>query len=229
MPATNHHYHHHDHDHDHDHEEDDHDHDHLGNSSSKLKGGGKKTTKKKKKNKKHRNINLEAAHLHVITDLVQSIGVALAGVLIFFKPHWQVVDPICTIAFSILICYSVVNMLSKSTHILLQGVPDGVDPDKLHDQLCAIKGVTDVHDLHIWMLSVGHPVGTVHMKAADPEVAMKQAQAVFTKAGIDHITIQMQRDECLPNECAHPCVSVACVSTAVEKSGNSPPGGCSYL
>ena len=188
----------------------------------------KKKKKKKKKKRKHRNINLEAAHLHVITDLVQSIGVALAGITIYFKPHWQVVDPICTILFSIVICYSVVSMLAKSTHVLLEGVPEGVDPDLLHDKLRAIEGVTDVHDLHVWMLSVGRPLVTVHIKAADPDVAMKQAQAVFTQAGIDHITIQIQRDECLPNECAHPCVSVACVSTS---PGSTSPGrgGCTYL
>ncbi|GAB5032460.1 zinc transporter [Nannochloropsis oceanica] len=187
-----------------------------------------KEKKKKRKKKKSRNINLEAAHLHVITDLVQSIGVALAGVIIYFKPHWQVIDPICTILFSIVICYSVVSMLAKSTHVLLEGVPEGVDPDLLHNKLSAIEGVTDVHDLHVWMLSVGRPLVTVHIKAADPDVAMKQAQAIFTQAGIDHITIQIQRDECLPNECAHPCVSLACAPTS---PGNTSPGrgGCTYL
>jgi hypothetical protein len=187
-----------------------------------------KKKKKKKKEKKSRNINLEAAHLHVITDLVQSIGVALAGVIIYFKPHWQVIDPICTILFSIVICYSVVSMLAKSTHVLLEGVPEGVDPDLLHNKLSAIEGVTDVHDLHVWMLSVGRPLVTVHIKAADPDEAMKQAQAIFTQAGIDHITIQIQRDECLPNECAHPCVSLACTSTS---PGSTSPGrgGCTYL
>ena len=210
------------------HDAHEHDEEQLSGSATKLTGPKKK--KKKKKAKKHRNINLEAAHLHVITDLVQSIGVALAGVLIYFKPHWQVVDPICTILFSIAICYSVVSMLAKSTHVLLEGVPEGVDPDDLHDKLRAIDGVTDVHDLHIWMLSIGRPLVTVHIKAADPDVAMKEAQAIFTKAGIDHITIQIQRDECLPNECAHPCVSVACVSTS-SQDGNSPGrgGGCTYL
>lgn len=55
--------------------------------------------------------------------------------------------------------------------------------------------------------------------------AMREAQAMFMAAGIDHTTIQVQKDECLPNECDHPCVSVACVST----SPGGSPGGCTYV
>jgi solute carrier family 30 (zinc transporter), member 2 len=50
--------------------------------------------------------------------------VALAGVVIYFKPDWQIVDPICTIVFSILIVFSTIQMLAKSTHVLLEGVPE---------------------------------------------------------------------------------------------------------
>jgi cobalt-zinc-cadmium efflux system protein len=121
---------------------------------------------------------------------------------------------------------SCIQMLSKTTHVLLEGVPDGVDPKDLHDKLKAINGVTDVHDLHIWMLSIGRPLVTVHMKANNPHQAMREAQLVFTAAGIDHITIQIQEDTCLPDECDHPCPSLACVSTS--PNGNN-GGGCSYL
>ncbi len=114
--------------------------------------------------------------------------------------------------------------------------------------------MTDVHDLHIWMLSVGRHIVTVHMKAVDtefvrlscrvgraprgrfpthhstthqnhPPQAMREAQALFVSAGIDHITIQMQKDDCLPDECDHPCVSVACTS----HSPGGSPGGCTYV
>jgi len=54
---------------------------------------------------------------------------------------------------------------------------------------------------------------------------MREAQALFVSAGIDHITIQMQKDDCLPNECDHPCVSVACTS----HSPGGSPGGCTYV
>ena len=124
---------------------------------------------------------MEAAHLHVITDLVQSIGVALAGVIIYFRPDWQIVDPVCTIIFSILIVFSTLQMLQKSTHVLLEGVPEGIDPENLRDKLLAIEGVTDVHDLHVWMLSIDRPLVTVHLKAADTSGAMKAAHDIFAK------------------------------------------------
>jgi len=133
------------------------------------------------KSKKKKNINLEAAHLHVITDLVQSIGVALAGVIIYFRPDWQIVDPIITIIFSVLIVFSTLRMLQKSTHVLLEGVPEGVDPESLRAKLLAIDGVSDVHDLHVWMLSIDRPLVTVHLKAVDTAAALKAAHDVFAK------------------------------------------------
>ena len=66
------------------------------------------------------DVNIQAAYLHVITDLIQSVGVALAGALIWWKPEWQILDPICTFIFSILVLwynYSVacINRSSNSS------------------------------------------------------------------------------------------------------------------
>jgi zinc transporter 2 len=69
------------------------------------------------------DVNLEAAYLHVLTDLIQSIGVAFAGLLIYLKPHWQIVDPLCTFVFSCVALYSTFPLLKKILRILLEGTP----------------------------------------------------------------------------------------------------------
>jgi Co/Zn/Cd efflux system component len=57
------------------------------------------------------------------------VGVAIAGVVVYFKPTWQIVDPVITIIFSVLIVISTVKMLAKSTHVLLEGVPEHINPE----------------------------------------------------------------------------------------------------
>lgn len=70
--------------------------------------------------------NLEAAQLHVLADLAQSIGVAIAGFIIFYKPDWQIVDPLCTLLASLFGLYSTLPLIQRGVHILLEGVPSHV-------------------------------------------------------------------------------------------------------
>ena len=70
--------------------------------------------------------NLQAAYLHVLTDLIQSIGVAFAGLVVWVKPHWQIVDPICTFVFSILVLSYTIPLIQRITHVLMEGKPEHV-------------------------------------------------------------------------------------------------------
>ena len=84
-----------------------------------------------KKEKKEGNVNLSAAYLHVLGDLIQSVAVFLAGLLIMWKPHWQVADPICTIIFSFIVFKTTSGILKSTTNVLLEGVPKGIDWEKV--------------------------------------------------------------------------------------------------
>ena len=141
--------------------------------------------------KASRNLNVDAAYLHVIGDLVQSIGVAMAGLLIWWKPSWKIADPCCTILFGFIVMYTTVSMAWSNVSVLLEGVPLNVDLEHIRSQLRDIRGVTDVHDLHCWALSSGSPLLTVHVAAADPAQALSDAQAVCKRAGITHATVQV--------------------------------------
>ena len=96
----------------------DHGHGHEGNYGSAHSGhdhGGHSS-----------DVNLEAAYLHVLTDLIQSIGVALAGAVLWWKPHWQIIDPVCTVLFSIVALNSTLPLINRVAMILFEGTPSNV-------------------------------------------------------------------------------------------------------
>ena len=95
-------------------------------------------------------------------DLIQNIGVALAGLLIWWDPTWKIADPICTWIFAIIVMVTTFSSLWGNISVLLEGVPDGHDVDVIKAKLLAVKDpvtgkplVTDVHDLHVWSMASG--------------------------------------------------------------------------
>lgn len=141
-----------------------------------------------------RDVNLEAAYLHVLTDLAQSTGVAIAGFIIWYKPHWEIVDPLCTLMFSIFVVWSTLDIIKRIVSILLEGVPADVDWSKVKEALETVPGVSDVHDLHIWSMSSKDASLTCHMRAKDPQSALKESLKRLGKMGLSHVTIQVQEE-----------------------------------
>lgn len=141
---------------------------------------------------KERNVNLHAAYLHVLADLTQSVVVLIAGLIIWYKPTWQLADPICTLIFSILVCYSTIGVIRSSLSILLEEVPPGVNWEEMFDAISGVEGVSNVHDLHIWSISHNTPILSVHATAVDTEQAYRDIKNVCTKKNISHLTVQLQ-------------------------------------
>lgn len=187
----------HDHGHAHSHGHDDHDDDHHSHDEVRLPITG---TKGANAPKAH-NINVTAAYVHAIGDLIQSAGVCIAGILIWIfpgetHPTVQLADPIVTFLFSIMVLMSTYNILKTSLNVLMEGVPDGYDPLRIARELVAIEGVIDVHHLHIWSLTVGEPSLSVHIVVdnnTDMEQALWHAQHVLRENKISHSTVQTER------------------------------------
>ena len=152
--------------------------------------------------KKERNVNLQAAYLHVLGDLAQSAAVLIAGLVIWVKPEWHIVDPICTLLFCALVFYSTLGVVRSSIAVLLQEVPPNVSWKAIHAQIQAVPGVWNVHDLHIWSISQGVPSLSVHVMAENSVTtaheALRNVAAVCARHGIYHATIQVQ---CQGEEC----------------------------
>lgn len=140
------------------------------------------------------NINVRAAFIHVIGDLIQSIGVMIAAACIWAFGHKaQVADPICTVIFSILVIFTTVNIMKQAVKVLLNSVPEHVQFDGVLEDLQAVRGVTSVHDLHIWAISSKTVALSVHLLAHDATNVLSAAQKVCKRHGINHTTIQIER------------------------------------
>jgi zinc transporter 2 len=162
--------------------DDGHHHDHVGDHHEKGSEG---------------NINMRGAIIHVLGDLVQSVGVAIAGALIWWHqddPRWALADPVCTFLFAILVLWTTVYILRDVSDVLMERAPRGVEVGEIAQALLTIQGVSDVHDLHIWSLTLGIPLLCAHVvltPGADPAQVLHRVTDYCRASGIDHTTIQL--------------------------------------
>jgi len=154
-----------------------------------------------------RNINLQAAYLHVLGDLALSVAVLIAGLIIWFKPEWQKLDPIITIVFSGMVFYSTLGVMRTSVAVLLEETPSSISWQKVFDDIRNIPCIRNVHDLHIWSICHGEAALTVHCTSDDTS-ALSEVYNVCKSHGINHATIQIQRndhEDC--TTCTESCMS----------------------
>lgn len=149
------------------------------------------------------NLNISAARLHVMGDLLGSIGALLAAGVIL-TTGWTPIDPILSVLVAVLILRSAWSLLRKSTSILMEETPDSVDPDALRQALLAnVSGVRDVHDVHCWSLTSGQTMLTLHVglaAGADGALVLREAKRVIAEEfAIDHSALQLEQAEC-PDE-----------------------------
>ncbi|KAF1313552.1 Cation diffusion facilitator, partial [Globisporangium splendens] len=140
------------------------------------------------------NINVRAAYIHALGDFIQSLGVCLAGALIWYNPSWQIADPITTILFSFLVLATTYGILTRSILILMEAAPPSLNLQILEKQLRQLEAVYDCHDLRVWSLTEGHFAVSVHIipNGVDRSAALKAAQVFFYNLGIHTQTIQVE-------------------------------------
>ena len=91
-----------------------------------------------------RNVNLRAAYLHVMADLLQSVAVLIAGLIIWLKPEWHILDPIITLGFCMIVFYSTLGVLRSSISVLLEETPPAVNWQTVYDAISAVPNVSNV-------------------------------------------------------------------------------------
>ena len=152
------------------------------------------------------NLNVKAALIHVIGDLVQSIGVLIAAIIIYCQPSWHIADPICTFLFSILVGATTVPILRECLSILLEQTPGNVNIADLSEDLEGIQGVLELHDLHVWSLSAGKTSMSCHLQSETPGLVLVKATNVCKrKYNLSHTTIQVEspNDESPALDCSN--------------------------
>ncbi|GFG39249.1 hypothetical protein Cfor_00725 [Coptotermes formosanus] len=124
------------------------------------------------------NINVRAAFIHVLGDFIQSFGVFVAALVIYFEPTWILVDPICTFLFSVLVLITTFAIIKDTMMVLMEGLPKGMDFTQVMDTFLNIPGVVRVHNLRIWALSMDKTAISAHLAispGASPQKVLQQA------------------------------------------------------
>ncbi|XP_024154031.1 zinc transporter 8 [Oryzias melastigma] len=152
------------------------------------------------------NASVRAAFVHVIGDLLQSISVLISAIVIFFRPEYKIADPICTFLFSILVLCTTFTIMRDILLVLMEGTPSGVKYSEVRDRLLAVKGVTAVHNLHIWALTMNQAMLSAHVAIDDSvdaqTVLREMTQACFSSYNFHSVTIQMERQADLKPGCS---------------------------
>ncbi|MCX7682979.1 MAG: cation diffusion facilitator family transporter [Anaerolineae bacterium] len=149
----------------------------------------------------HHDLNVRSAFLHVAGDALASVGVITAGAIILLT-GWQWVDPLVSLLIGLTILWGSGRVLRESVHILAEGTPAGLTAAQIAETMMQVRGVQEVHDLHVWTIGPGYTALSAHVVLADQ--ALSQAQEVMEGLkralaegfGIAHTTIQFECASC---------------------------------
>jgi cobalt-zinc-cadmium efflux system protein len=150
------------------------------------------------------DVNLAGASLHVLGDLLGSLAAVLAALAIRWF-GWLWADPVLSLLVSLLILGSAWRLLRLSAHILLEGVPDGMDSALVETSLReADPAIRDIHHLHVWQLASGSRMATLHAELHEPADSAQALRAIkemlMERFQIQHVTVQVDPGECPDQE-----------------------------
>ena len=140
------------------------------------------------------SLNMRGAYLHVLGDLLASVGTIVAALLVR-QTGWLAADPIASIVTTVLVVRSGWRLVRESVDILLEYVPSHISENAVRLQLEAIPGVESVHDLHIWTVTSGVIALSAHAivrDAAKQQHVLEHAHSAMRLFGIEHVTIQLE-------------------------------------
>jgi cobalt-zinc-cadmium efflux system protein len=148
------------------------------------------------------NMNTRGAYLHVLGDLLASVGTVGAAILIRYT-GWLMADPIASILTTVLIMSGAWRLVRESVDILLESTPAHIPLPAVRGQLEAIPGIESVHDLHVWAVTPAVVAMSAHCIVREPEQhqhVLEHVHDAMRLFGIDHVTIQLEREEMLERE-----------------------------
>lgn len=152
------------------------------------------------------SLNVKGAYLEVWADMLGSLGVIAAATVIYFT-GWVWVDPVVAIAIGLWVLPRTWTLLRDTTHILLQGVPRGIDLDEVRASIAEVAGVAGTHDLHLWSVAGDDKSLTVHVALNEGADAHAVRVAISTmlieRFTIEHATIQTEETPCSDETALH--------------------------
>ena len=143
------------------------------------------------------NLNMRGAYLHVLSDMLGSIGAIIAALLIIYF-GWVWADPLASVIVAALVLRSGYHVTKAGIHVLMEGTPQNVDLDDVIQTIQNTKGIQSVHDLHVWSITSGLNALSCHavvdddqLSIADSERLLRQIEKDLEHQNIHHMTIQL--------------------------------------
>lgn len=143
------------------------------------------------------NLNVRGAFLHIIGDLLGSVGAVVAGLLIYFK-QWYLADPVISFFIAGFVLYSSVKLIRSASHILMEAAPTHIDVEKIKSEISKIENVKGVHDLHVWSISSNKVSLSVHLVAScehSENILLDVNNLLRDDFSIHHCTIQIEPED----------------------------------
>lgn len=143
------------------------------------------------------SLNMKGAYFEVLSDMVTSIGVIIAAI-IMMTTGWYYADPIISAGIGLFILPRTWKLLMEAVGILLEGTPSDINLALLRQAVTAVPGVQGVHDLHVWSLTTGINAASMHVVLGDStyDEVLAKVQAVLKDHKIGHSTVQIEPVEC---------------------------------
>lgn len=144
--------------------------------------------------KRKSDLNAEGAFLHMAADTLVSIGVVVSGIAMSFT-GWYIIDPVISLVIVGVILASTWHLLSQSLRLSLDGIPEGVDPERIMNEIKSVAGVEDIHHLHIWAISTSEVAMTAHVVIDDiakMEQIKHEIHYRMLQDGISHSTLEFE-------------------------------------
>src|SRR6202007_2977422 len=138
------------------------------------------------------SLAVRGAYMEVVADTVGSVGVLIAGI-VTVTTSWPYADVVVAVFVALWVLPRAISLARSALRILSESSPSHIDVEELRSALCAVEGVTEVHDLHVWTLVPGKDMVTGHLTSTrNSAQVLDDARGVLTARGLDHATVQVE-------------------------------------
>lgn len=147
---------------------------------------------------KDKDINVKSAYLHLLSDAIVSVALVAGGIIIYYS-GWYWIDPLLGIVVAIVILLGTLSLLRSSLRLSLDGVPGNVDMNKIKAGILKVKGVKDIHHIHVWGLSTTTNALTAHIvvnensRIQDLEDLKKVIKHELEHLNVHHVTLEFEK------------------------------------
>ena len=155
------------------------------------------------------DLNIRAAFLHLMGDVLSTVGAVVAGVIIRFT-DWNWLDPLVSVLIGVLILWSAWSILREAIDILMESTPTDIDVEAMIQDIHSVEGVRGVHDLHVWSITRDLRALSAHLVTDDlvisegASIQTNVNEVLYHKYNVGHATLQLECNVCVPNtsDCA---------------------------